>query len=187
MALNLQISATEKNNSFLIQDCTGRFGPDNQGGYGGKNYNISEATKATLYIQTPQDTQPYPNQVDVTGFLPNIDETTFEIYASEINQTGAYLVGGKYKFKIEIVFTVNGIPKTVTGYSVAVFSRGVECCVDSLTNALDKNAFATPEGRKKIELSTLMDAALIQIKNGLYDEASTNIEYVQAQCNCPGC
>lgn len=188
MALNQKITATEKDFSFLIYDATGRYSNDNPGGYGGPNYTVAQAIKCTLYVQTPNDTAAYPNIIDLTGFYPNTDETAFEIYGSQIGvATNSTLPSGKYKFKTETVFEKDGVQKTVTGYSVQVFTRSIECCIDGLTPTMDKNSFTTQAGMKKIELSALLNAVECQIKNGLYDEASSNIEYLTAQCDCPGC
>lgn len=175
----------ESKGSFTVYDCTGKYSSSNKGGYGSPNYKVTDIVSSTLFVHAPSDTEEYPHEIDVTGDLPNDEDVGLEVFPSEIGQQSGP-ESGKYKFKLVTVFTtISGAQKTKTAYYTCVLTKTLSCCVDTLRGTYPTS---DAERRKKInEISNLFMDVEFQVGKGLYDSANTTIDYLKAQCECPGC
>lgn len=188
MSLEVKISLDEKTNSFVIFNCTGNYSGDNKGGYGPPNYKASDIQESYLEIQPPSATTEYPYKIDTTGDLPNSEGLGFEVQPSEVGQNNDEMESGLWKFKYTEVFTLkSGGTKTKVAYLSEVLTKSLECCISKHTGKLDKNAFKDPRQRTAIELSTLFQDVIYQIKAGRFDHANSTIEYLKSKCQCQGC
>jgi hypothetical protein len=188
VSLRPKISAEERENTFVIYDCTGEFSGDNKGGYGGPNPLMSSVTAAKLEIEPPLSKTAYPVTLNMFGILPNKDGIGVEIYPSQLNLSVNYIPSGKYKFRYTITVTgKGGVPQTITCYLVEVFVNAVTCCIDALQPKLTENPFKDPRQVKIVELSNLLENANWLIDSGKYDKAESVIEYLNTQCQCQNC
>ena len=188
MGLEIKISAQEKEDSFLVFDCTGSYSSDNKGGYGGANLNISDVIKATLYIQGPSDTESYPHVLDITGALPNKEGIGYEVLPAHIGQTGPKIESGKYKIKTSYdIQTKTAGMINKEGLTTEVFVNDITCCIDSHSNEINENLYKDPKQKKITELSLLLTGVMKQIENGFYDKANETIDYMKLQCKCSEC
>lgn len=188
MSLQLKIEVEELIKSFLIFDCTGNYSGDNKGGYGIPNTRKEDIQSYILFVQPPSATTQYPYSIDLTGKLPNTNKTGVEIFPSQVSEGKDYIESGKWKFRIDITSKVgtNG-SKTVSFFHAEVFINNVSCCIDRKVSTLDGNAMHDDRQMKIIELSNLLESVYGNIDNGLYDEASKTIEYLNEQCKCTSC
>lgn len=182
-----KIKVEEQDRSMLVYDCTGKYSPDNKGGFSGPNPTIERVKSAYLHICPPGQAE-YIHKLDVSAFLPNKDGIPMEVYPSQVGQSGPSFESGKYKFKYEItVSPQSGPDQTTNAYFTSVFTSQVECCVDEQAPSIDINKMKDPRQQKIVELSNLLESTMVLIDNGDYDKADKNIKYIKSYCNCPNC
>jgi hypothetical protein len=186
MAVQLKISTEERENSFVVYDCTGEWSGDNKGGYGGLNPKITDITKAISEIEPPKSSKPYPFSIDVTGDIPNKEGIGFEVFPSQVQLQK--ITSGKWKFKYTVTMTGKGGSNiTKTAYLTDVFINDITCCIDALSPALTANPFKSPKEVKILELSNLLENANGLVEAGSYDKADDIIDYMNGQCKCQNC
>lgn len=187
MGLQVNIKAEEKENAFVVFDCTGRYSGDNKGGFGGANPHINSVVESVLFVQGPSDTEEYPHRIDAIGALPNKEGIGFEILPVMIGQTDG-IESGQYKLKQEYkIELANGVIITKTGYFTDVFIKNIACCVDKKVDTLGENILNDPKQKIIAEMGLLLKGVERQIANGYYDRANQTIDYMKLQCKCSGC
>lgn len=190
MGLELSISATEEINSFIIHDCTGKYTPDNEGGYGLPNVRIEDATDAFFEIRTPSlKESDEAIKIVVYPDLPSLDVSAYEILPSMLNFTNDEIESGEYKIKYTVLTTDKlGVNRTNVAYLTKVFTKTIECCIDKMTaNKLTKGVFKDEKQKLVIELSNLLEDVKKQIDCELTKKANETIEYLKSQCKCCDC
>jgi len=189
MGLEIKISATEKEDYFLVFDCTGSYSGENKGGYGGANPHMSAVITSTLFVQGPSDTEEYPHRIDVTGALPNKEGIGFQVLPVLIGQTNSELESGKYKLKLvhDVQSSSSAAMMEKTGTTTEVFVNNITCCIDKHSNEINENLHKDPRQKKVIELNLLLEGVNKQIDAGFYDKANETIDYMKLQCKCSSC
>lgn len=179
-----KISAKEFNGAILVYEVTGRYdASNNPGGFGGSNPSISKIISSKLYAMGPNDSD-YREVIDVTGDLPNTENTPREILPEYFAQTE--LISGKYSFKIiHTVGLSNGTTQDFEGDTIEIFTDNIKCCISKLGYPSGK--LENAEERKKTELNLLLDGVMDMVCKGYYNEAAETIEYLNGQCKCSGC
>lgn len=187
MGLQVNISAEEGENSLIVYECTGNYSASNPGGFGPLTYRKNQISESFIEIQGPSDTESYPHKIDVTGDLPNNDNTGFEIMPSQVGQ-GNEMESGLYKVKLtHILNKTTGGTESKTAYLSIVLIDNVACCIDKQSPKLKGDILTDPVSKKVAELQVLLSAAKMSIKNELYEDANKTIEYLKSQCKCNGC
>jgi hypothetical protein len=185
--LRAKVKVEEQKNSMLVYDCTGRYSPDNTGGYFGPNPTKERAYKATLEVCVP-DSSEYGSPIDLSANLPNKEDVPVEIYPYQIGQIGPFLTSGKYKFKYTVTASVpGGLDVTTTAFYTTVFTNEVECCVDKASSTIDVGNLKGKKEQDKIEISNILENVMSLICSGDYDKADKNIQYIKSYCSCPNC
>ena len=187
MGLHLKIDAEEQKNSFILEDCTGRYRFDNLTGWGSPNPEPKKITSSTLFITPPGRTSG-PLSVDLTGNFPNEDFLGYEILPYMTGSTNNKLISGKYILRLEIV----GIDRKGNEYSTSaqvdkVFINDVTCCLDLLQKKINKDALKDRKQQLILGLMNLLESANYSIKHELTDQASEIVELLKSQCQCTDC
>ena len=186
MAVRLKISAEELNNSVIINDCTGTYGPNNKSGYGVYNDKIEDITDAFIEVQPPSSNEPYPFKIKTHPDFPNKEGFSFELLPYQFNMK--VIESGEWKFKMTVVFVNKNGTFTRTAFATEVFTADVECCIDKMTSGqLKPGALNDPKQRLIIELSNMLESMKKQIEQGLHGKANETIELLKGHCQCCGC
>lgn len=185
MSLSVKTSSTEETTSLNVFDCTGLFGPNNNGGYGVHNPGVKDVTAAVLEVKRDYTGEVYT--IDVYPHLPNTNKVGFEVPAIKLGSKDGKIESGVYTIKLIVSGVHKG--KNFSAFSIEkkVLTKAVECCVDDWTKIIDKNVFKDDKQKKALELNNLLESLCYQIDCELYDEASKTIEYLKLQCQCCGC
>jgi hypothetical protein len=189
MGLQLQISAVEESNSFILYDCTGIISKDNPGGWAAINVEKKQVTDSYFLI-TPPDlpvgSSPY--KIDTYPDFPSRDDLGYEILPYMVGQSNNQMLSGYWGIQWVLTYAdKKGISHTLKTSTYKILKKQVECCVDKWTKIVDKNAFKDKRQQKIIELDNLITSMNYAIDNELNNEAISIIEYLQEQCVCPEC
>lgn len=185
MSLSIGIKVSEEENSFIVRECTGQFSYSNKGGYGVSNPAIKDVSKAWLEVTKRATGEKYT--IDTYPYLPNIDNTGFEVLPVKVGSMNGGLDSGVY----DIVYYVSGTHKgkEFKAFTVAtkVFTKQVECCVDKHAKTINKDAFKDPKQKEAILMNNLLESLCYQIDCELFDAANDTIEDLKLRCQCCGC
>jgi hypothetical protein len=185
MALRPRISVKESKNSIVINECTGKYSGDNNGGYGVPNALLSSVTKAQFEIYVPEATTPF-----VLPVFPDFPSDDTELgYEVLVSQLGLKTVtSGVWKIGYRVTGVVGGLEYEKYTEAKEAFFKSAECCVDKLvasTANVPVNVFMKDEKKKlAAELSILLKFAKYNAKCGNFDGAQTNLKFINLQCGC---
>jgi hypothetical protein len=186
MGLILKFTALEQPNSFILNDCTGKYTSSSPSGWGGLNPRIEDVLQSYFEI-TPPYLSPgvQPIVVDTFPDFPNSQGYGYEIMPYMVQNAEGKIESGLWKIKWIVKGNSKGQDFTATATFVVVFRNEIACCVDKHKVKLDKNISTDDVQKKIVEMANLMDATDWAICEGLLDAANKNIEYLKLNCdNC---
>lgn len=186
MSLNLKISVTEENNSFVVYDCTGLFSASNNpGGWGSQTFKLSDLTAATLEITPPNALAPI--SINVYPDFPNGNSKIgYEILPYVVNMKE--IESGLWNIKLTVSGTTSlGVQFTRVAFCSEIFMESVFCCVDKWQKDLTTECFRSERQKQIILMNNLVESVKYNCECGLNNKASTIIEFLKGNCICVGC
>lgn len=182
MPLALKITPVEQSKSSLyIYECTGKC-PDNKGGYGKQNVQLSDVTEAYMELTAPDGTT---SKVDVYPDMPmDVTDVAYELFPYNVGLTT--FTSGKWKIKYVVAGKKNGKEFKYSTTAVVVLIKAAECCVDSMVGKTAKVSVnvldVDDEKRKAVDLQLLLDNAKWAKECNNPDEADKILSFINAQC-----
>jgi len=181
MAVELKISVQENCDSIYVFDQTGAYDKKcNKTGWGSPNkYRVSDVVSAHILIYPPGSTEPIT--VDVYPDFPVENGVGYEILPEDIGLEK--FQSGSWRFDYQV--RVEGGDVLLYTSCTKLFTKDLECCLDSKRIEVNTENFDSPEVKKSNNTSALFDSAVYNACHGKIEEASKIIEVLYVKCNCP--